>query len=311
MIATDGDTTVHASMPADVTDEGSVTVAPRSLLPLLHGRKADQVRLSLDSGSLLVSGLTRRPYRITPFLGALAAPAAPQPEAQTLDLSALPVAVAAVRHACARDTGVAHLSASGGTLTLATTDSYRLAVARLSAPVPDFSEVVSLSALDTVTKRPVQWMAPLTASRLLAFTGQDIAWTTRPLGLSFPRLEAVIDTRPDSGVDVDPVVALAHLQRLASVDASGEHPVHITLDEDVLSCVVTTPTGSGSEDIPVSGSSLSSLDVHVRRSYFLDSLAAHGRADVRLAHAGGLQPIFLTSTSAGLDLLTVVMPVRP
>lgn len=311
VIATDGDTTVHASLAANITDEGSVTVAPRSLLPLLQGRKADQVRLSVESGNLLVSGLTRRPYRFTPFLGALAAPAAPQAGDTALNLSALPTAVAAVRHACARDTGIAQISASNGTLTLATTDSYRLAVARIQAPVADFSEVVSLAALDTVTKRPVHWMAPLTQSRLLAFTGEDIAWTTRPLGLAFPRLDAVVDARPDTGVNVDPVSALAHLQRLSSVDPSGEHPVHITVDEDMLSCVVTTPTGSGSEDVPVTGAGLSGFDVHVRRSYFVDSLAAHGRADVRLTHAGGLQPIFLTSTHAGLELLTVVMPVRP
>ena len=325
--ATDLEVDAEISIPIQIETPGRVLLPGRLLSQLVARFPDAPVEISADSERVEITcgraTFHVRGMQVEDF-PTLAAPAEDAAQG-VLKADAFARLVSQVARAASSDdgrpvlTGV-QLDASGGTLTAAATDSYRLAVRSVA-----FDEAVEGLAL--VPARSLQEAAKAAGEvggsvtivleeGQVSFLFGDRRLTTKLIEGSFPNYRALLPDAHETSVVVDRTGLSEALQRVAIV-AMGQANTPVTLhfgDGSVDLQATNQEMGDAAEALPaeIDGEGLS---ISFNPAFLLAGLEATGTGQIRIELRDGLKPAVLKpvadSDDERIDDLTyLLMPMR-
>ena len=309
LTGSDGELTIRVALPITPESDGGSLVQPRPLSQWLQ-TVGDVVLAVFDDGSgdLVVTAPGAAPYRFRTVAATFPQTPRLTGKPQTVDLTHLPQALAAVRAAVDRDHKVVQLVSAGSQLRINATDSYRLCQAVLDgAGFGDFSGMVPLAILDQISP-DTDTVVVDTAGRMIEWRSAHITYTARLAAVAFPAVDSVLSVLPEHKVALPTAALRTALGRLATI--VDQEPLRCQLTHDTVTLsVASSPLGSGSESIPLAAGPSIPFEFGVNLTYLAEALANQGDGPVTLSYSGATQALFFVSTGA-VSVTAAVMPVR-
>jgi DNA polymerase-3 subunit beta len=243
----------RVQVSADVSDPGRALVSGRLLAEIARSLPAQPVEISSDAGKVLLTcGSARFTLLTMPVEDYPALPAMPHVSGR-IDSSAFASAVAQVVVAAGRDdtlpvlTGVL-VEINGPSITMWTTDRYRLAVRELAwtpedaslsttALVPARTQADTAKSLTAGSEVLVALATGGTGEGMAGFEGVNSrgSWrtTTRLLDGEFPKVKSLFPAETPTVARIDKAAFVEALRRVALV-AERNTPVRLTFEEGEL-----------------------------------------------------------------------------
>jgi DNA polymerase III subunit beta len=331
--AADGKLTCRATdleVSAEITIPVQIDQPGRALLP---GRLLSQLVARFPDAPVTVSG---EPDRVEITCGratfhvrgmqvddfpTLAGPGDDAPQG-VMKADAFSRLVAQVARAASTDegrpvlTGV-NLDATGGRLTAAATDSYRLAVRSVGwEDAVEGTALVPARSLQEAAKAAGEVGGAVTVvleEGQVSFLFGDRRLTTKLIEGSFPNVATLLPDSHDTSVVVERTPLVEALQRV-SIVAMGQAntPVSLTFGDGSVDLQATNEEmGDAAESLPaqIDGDGLS---ISFNPSFLLAGLEATGTERIRVELRDGLKPAVLRpeDDEPGDDLLYLLMPMR-
>jgi DNA polymerase III subunit beta len=338
----DYDVSAQATVPVTTEEEGSVLVSGRLLAEISRSLPARPVQITSESGKAVLScGSATFTLLTMPEEEYPALPEMP-PAAGTVGSDAFASAVSQSATAAGREdtlpalTGV-RAEIEGDTLTLISTDRYRLAVRELrwTPARPDLSAAVLVPARALAeTARALTSGAEVaialalpgegdSADRdagigaaggdgMIGFEGGGRRATTRLLGGEFPRHQALLPSHVNSTAEMSTSVLAEAVKRVALV-AERNTAVRLAFTPGQL--VLEAGTGEEAQAIEVLEAAYDSdeLSIAFNPQYLLDGLAAIDSDTVRMSFTEPGKPALITGKPAPdgqPDYRYLLMPIR-
>jgi DNA polymerase III subunit beta len=324
--ATDLEVAAEISLPVQIDEPGRVLLPGRLLsqlvakfpdAPVELSGEPDRVEISCGRATFHVRGMPVEDF-----------PSLPEPAEDAaqgvVKADAFARLVAQVARAASTDearpvlTGV-NLEATGGALTAAATDSYRLAVRSLAWDEGvEGTALVPARALQEAAKAASEAGGSLTIALeegQVSFLFGDRRLTTRLIEGSFPNYRALLPDAHETSVVVDRAALVEALQRVAVV-AMGQAntPVSLTFGDGTVDLQAgTQEIGDAAEALPaeIDGEGLT---IAFNPAFVLAGLEATGTERIRIELRDGLKPAVLRPHADGDepvdDLTYLLMPMR-
>ena len=308
----DYEVSARVEVPADIAEPGVALVSGRLLADISRSLPARPVEVSTDAAKVaLTCGSSRFSLLTLPVEDYPALPEMPGASG-SLRGDAFAEAVAQVSIAAGRDdtlpvlTGV-RLEIEDGTITMAATDRYRLAVRELTwspeqsglsavALVPARTLSDTAKALAGADKVTVALAGGATGDGLVGFEGSGRRTTTRLLDGEFPKYKSLLPTESSSVATVDTGALIESVRRVALV-AERNTPIRLSFTGGQ----VTLEAGSGEEaqaseslEATLTGDDIS---IAFNPTYLLDGLTAIDQPVVELAFTQASKPVVLSGSS--------------
>jgi DNA polymerase III subunit beta len=329
----DYDVSAQATVPlTTVTEEGSALVSGRLLAEISRSLPAKPVQITADSGrAVLTCGSATFNLLTMPEDEYPALPEMP-PAAGSVGSDAFATAVSQSAIAAGRDdtlpalTGV-RIEIEGDTLTLISTDRYRLAVRELrwnpqrqeqSAAVLVPARALSETARALTAGAEVSIALALPGEDgqggdgMIGFEGAGRRTTTRLLGGEFPRYQALLPTNLLTTAELSAGSLAEAVKRVALV-AERNTAVRLTFSTGQL--VLEAGTGDEAQAQEVLEASFDGEDLSIafNPQYLLDGLAAIDSDTARISFTEAGKPALITG-KPGPDGVTdyryLLMPIR-
>jgi DNA polymerase-3 subunit beta len=325
----DYDVSAQASIPVATEAEGTVLVSGRLLTEITRSLPARPVQISADgSRATLTCGSTTFTLLTMPVEDYPSLPEMP-PAAGSVGSDAFATAVGQSATAAGRDdtlpalTGV-RIEIDDDTLTLVSTDRYRLAIRKLrwTPARPELSAAVLIPARALAdTARALTTGAEVSIA--LALPGEDGAGegmigfegggrrtTTRLLGGDFPAYQTLLPTTADSVAELATAPFAEAVKRVALV---AERNTAVLLSFSAGQLVLEAGTGDEAQALEVLDAALEGNDIQIafNPAYLLDGLAALDSDSVRMSFTEPSKPALITgkpSPDAEPDYRYLVMP---
>jgi DNA polymerase-3 subunit beta len=328
----DYDVSAQATIPVAAEEEGTALVSGRLLAEITRSLPPRPVQLSSDGArATLTCGsatftLLEMPADDYPTL-----PEMP-PAAGSIGSDAFASAVSQSVTAAGRDdtlpalTGV-RMEIEGDTVTLVSTDRYRLAIRELrwTPARPDLSTSVLVPARALAdTARALTAGAEVSIALalpgepggggegMIGFEGTGRRTTTRLLGGEFPRYQALLPTHSNSVAEL-PAGGFAEAVKRVALVAERNTAVRLAFS----SGQVVLEAGSGDEaqavEVLEAGFDGDDIQIAFNPQYLLDGLAAIESDTIRMAFTESGKPALITgkpSPDAEPDYRYLLMPIR-
>jgi DNA polymerase III subunit beta len=329
----DYDVSAQATIPVTTEEEGSALVSGRLLAEISRSLPAKPVRITSEGGKAVLScGSATFTLLTMPEEEYPALPEMP-PAAGTVGSDAFASAVSQSATAAGRDdtlpalTGV-RIEIEGDTLTLISTDRYRLAVRELrwTPAQPDLSAAVLVPARALAeTARALTSGAevaialalpgegdPAGGDGMIGFEGGGRRATTRLLGGEFPRHQALLPSHVNSTAEMSTSLLAEAVKRVALV-AERNTAVRLAFTPGQL--VLEAGTGEEAQAVEVLEAAYDSdeLSIAFNPQYLLDGLTAIDSDTVRLSFTEPGKPALITgkpSQDGPPDYRYLLMPIR-
>jgi DNA polymerase III subunit beta len=328
----DYDVSAQARVPVEAEEEGEALVSGRLLAEITRSLPArpgeittDGARATLTCGSATFTLLTM-PTEDYPSL-----PEMPPP-AGSIGSDAFASAVSQSATAAGRDdtlpalTGV-RIEIAGETLTLVSTDRYRLAVRELrwTPARPDLSAAVLVPARALAdTARALTAGAEVsialalpgedggTGEGMIGFEGGGRRTTTRLLGGDFPRYESLLPKQVNAVAELATAPFAEAVKRVALV---AERNTAVRLSFSAGQLVLEAGTGDEAQAEEVIDASFEGDDIQIafNPQYLLDGLTALDSDIARISFTESGKPALLTgkpATDEQPDFRYLLMPIR-
>lgn len=314
--STDGVTSVRHVVPANVEEEGATVLSGRLLANAAKGLPDEAVTFESDGPVTRVSCAKSRLV-----LNALDPRDFPEfPEVEPDQSVTLPLAVAQdmvskVRRSTSRDASRPTLAgvmvdADGGVVTMAATDSYRLAVCRAACEDVRFSALVDGATLGEAVGMASGDVTVGASESQVTVSFGGTTFVTRRIEGRFPKWEALLPRESATEVAVD-ADELAAAVRRVSVVAQSNPSVRLsavrTLIGEVELHAVSQDRGESTEAVPaeVEGED---VVIHLNNRYLTDGVG-HMSGEVTLRLNGPERPVVI-ETHDVVDFTYLLMPVR-
>ncbi len=331
----DYDVSAQATIPVIAEEEGSALVSGRLLSEISRSLPARPVQITSEGGKAVLScGSATFTLLTMPEEEYPALPEMP-PAAGTVGSDAFASAVSQSATAAGRDdtlpalTGV-RIEIEGDTLTLISTDRYRLAVRELrwTPARPDLSAAVLVPARALAeTARALTSGAEVAIALALPGDGTDGAGgdgmigfegggrqaTTRLLGGEFPRHQALLPSHASYTAELATPLLAESVKRVALV-AERNTAVRLAFTPGQL--VLEAGTGDEAQAVEVLEASFDGddeLSIAFNPQYLLDGLAAIDSDTVRMSFTEPGKPVLITGKPAPdgqPDYRYLLMPIR-
>jgi DNA polymerase III subunit beta len=328
----DYDVSAQARVPVSAAEEGVALVSGRLLAEITRSLPArpvdissDGARTTLTCGSATFSLLTM-PAEDYPTLPEMPAPAG------TIGSDAFASAVGQSAAAAGRDdtlpalTGV-RIEIEGDTLTLVSTDRYRLAIRELrwSPSRPDLSASVLVPARALAdTARALTAGAEVSIALalpgeegaggegMIGFEGAGRRTTTRLLGGDFPRYQALLPSHVNAVAELAAGPFAEAVKRVALV---AERNTAVRLSFSAGQLVLEAGTGDEAQAVEVLEAGYEGDDIQIafNPQYLLDGLTAIDSDVARIAFTEPGKPALITGKPAPdeqPDYRYLLMPIR-
>jgi DNA polymerase III subunit beta len=330
----DYDVSAQATVPVITEEEGSALVSGRLLAEISRSLPGRPVQIASEGGkAVLTCGSATFTLLTMPEEEYPALPEMP-PAAGTVGSDAFASAVSQSATAAGRDdtlpalTGV-RIEIEGDTLTLISTDRYRLAVRELrwTPARPDLSAAVLVPARALAeTARSLTSGAEVAIALALPGEGTDGAGdgmigfegggrqaTTRLLGGEFPRHQALLPSHANYTAELATPLLAEAVKRVALV-AERNTAVRLAFTPGQL--VLEAGTGDEAQAVEVLEASFDGddeLSIAFNPQYLLDGLTAIDSDTVRISFTEAGKPALITgkpSPDGQTDYRYLLMPIR-
>jgi DNA polymerase III subunit beta len=331
----DYDVSAQATIPVITEEEGSALVSGRLLAEISRSLPGRPVQIASEGGkAVLTCGSATFTLLTMPEEEYPALPEMP-PAAGTVGSDAFASAVSQSATAAGRDdtlpalTGV-RIEIEGDTLTLISTDRYRLAVRELrwTPARPDLSAAVLVPARALAeTARSLTSGAEVAIALALPGDGTDGAGgdgmigfegggrqaTTRLLGGEFPRHQALLPSHANYTAELATPLLAEAVKRVALV-AERNTAVRLAFTPGQL--VLEAGTGDEAQAVEVLEASFDGddeLSIAFNPQYLLDGLTAIDSDTVRISFTEAGKPALITgkpSPDGQTDYRYLLMPIR-
>jgi DNA polymerase III subunit beta len=328
----DYDVSAQARVPVTTEESGSVLVSGRLLAEISRSLPARPVQVSSDGGrAVLTCGSATFNLLTMPEDEYPALPEMP-PAAGTVGSDAFANAVSQSATAAGRDdtlpalTGV-RIEIEGDTLTLISTDRYRLAVRELrwSPARPDLSAAVLVPARALAeTARSLTAGAEVSIALalpgddgpggdgMIGFEGAGRRTTTRLLGGEFPRYQALLPSSLKATAELSTSV-LAEAVKRVSLVAERNTAVHLAFTAGQLVLEAGSGDDAQAEEIIEASYEGDELSIAFNPQYLLDGLSALDSDTVRISFTEPGKPALITGKpgpDGQGDYRYLLMPIR-
>jgi DNA polymerase III subunit beta len=330
----DYDVSAQATVPVTTEEEGSALVSGRLLAEISRSLPARPVQIASEGGKAVLScGSATFTLLTMPEEEYPALPEMP-PAAGSVGSDAFASAVSQSATAAGRDdtlpalTGV-RIEIEGDTLTLISTDRYRLAVRELrwTPARPDLSAAVLVPARALAeTARSLTSGAEVSIALalpgegdgaggdgMIGFEGGGRQTTTRLLGGEFPRYQALLPTHATAVAELSTPLLTEAVKRVALV-AERNTAVRLAFTSGQL--VLEAGTGEEAQAVEVleAGYEGDDLAIAFNPQYLLDGLSAIDSDTARMSFTEPGKPALITGKPAPdgqPDYRYLLMPIRP
>jgi DNA polymerase-3 subunit beta len=326
----DYEVSAQMTMDIDADEAGTALVSGRLLAEISRSLPAHPVEITTDGAKVtLKCGTAKFTLLTMPVEDYPSLPAMP-PAAGMVGSDEFAAAVSQVAIAAGRDdtlpmlTGV-RLEIEGETVTLASTDRYRLAVRQLKwkPEQPDFSAVALVPA-KTLSDTAKSLTSGAEVSIALAsggsgsgegmigFDGGGRRTTTRLLDAEFVKYQSLWPKETSAIAEVETGPFAEAVKRVGLV-AEKNTPVRLSFRQGEV--VLEAGSGDDAQAVEVLGASLEGQDIDVAFNphFLLDGLSAIGSDVARLAMTTSTKPAVMTGKPANdtdPDYRYLIMPIR-
>jgi DNA polymerase-3 subunit beta len=326
----DYEVSAQMTMDIDADEAGTALVSGRLLAEISRSLPAQPVEITTDGAKVtLKCGTTKFTLPTMPVEDYPSLPAMP-PAAGMVGSDEFAAAVSQVAIAAGRDdtlpmlTGV-RLEIEGETVTLASTDRYRLAVRQLrwKPEQPDFSAVALVPAktlsdtaksLTSGAEVSIALAAGGSGSGegMIGFDGGGRRTTTRLLDAEFVKYQSLWPKETSAVAEIETGPFAEAVKRVGLV-AEKNTPVRLSFRQGEV--VLEAGSGDDAQAVEVLGASLEGQDIDVAFNphFLLDGLSAIGSDVARLAMTTSTKPAVMTGKPASdedPDYRYLIMPIR-
>jgi DNA polymerase-3 subunit beta len=325
----DYEVSARMTMDIDADEPGTALVSGRLLAEISRSLPAQPVEIGADGAKVtLKCGTAKFTLLTMPVEDYPSLPAMP-PAAGTIGSDEFAAAVSQVALAAGRDdtlpmlTGV-RVEIEGDTVTLASTDRYRLAVRTLSwkPEQPDISAVALVPAktlsdtAKSLTSGAEVSIALASGSGggegMIGFEGGGRRTTTRLLDAEFVKYQSLWPKETSSVAEIETAPFAEAVKRVGLV-AEKNTPVRLSFRQGEV--VLEAGSGDDAQAVEVLGASLEGQDIDVafNPGFLLDGLSAIGSDVARLAMTTSTKPAVMTGKPADEsdpDYRYLIMPIR-
>ena len=328
----DYDVSAQATVPVSTEEGGDLLVSGRLLAEITRSLPARPVEISSDGArATLTCGSATFTLLTMPSEDYPSLPAMP-PAAGSIGSDAFASAVNQSATAAGRDdtlpalTGV-RIEIDGDTLTLVSTDRYRLAVRELrwNPARPDMSAAVLVPARALAeTARALTAGAEVSIALalpgeegaggegMIGFEGAGRRTTTRLLGGDFPRYQSLLPNQVNSVAELATAPFAEAVKRVALV---AERNTAVRLSFSPGQLVLEAGTGDEAQAVEVIEASFEGDDIQIafNPQYLLDGLTALDSDVARIAFTESGKPALITGKPAPdeqPDYRYLLMPIR-
>ncbi|MGD0373643.1 MAG: DNA polymerase III subunit beta [Streptosporangiaceae bacterium] len=328
----DYDVSAQATVPVTTEEPGSALVSGRLLAEISRSLPSRPVQITSDAGrAVLTCGSSTFTLLTMPEEEYPALPEMP-PAAGSVGSDAFASAVSQSATAAGRDdtlpalTGV-RIEIEGETLTLISTDRYRLAVRELrwSPARPGLSAAVLVPAralaetarsLTSGAEVSIALALPGEAGTggdgMIGFEGAGRRTTTRLLGGEFPRYQALLPTELTATAELPTAVLAEAVKRVALV-AERNTAVRLAFSAGQLLLEAGTGDEAQAEEVLEAGYEGDDLSIAFNPQYLLDGLSALDSDTVRVSFTQPGKPALITGKpgpDGHSDYRYLLMPIR-
>jgi DNA polymerase-3 subunit beta len=330
----DYDVSAQATVPVTTSEEGSALVSGRLLAEISRSLPARPVQIVAEAGrAVLTCGSATFNLLTMPEDEYPALPAMP-PAAGVIGSDTFATAVSQSAIAAGRDdtlpalTGV-RIEIEGDTLTLISTDRYRLAVRELrwtperpgeSAAVLVPARALSETARALTTGAEVSIALALPGADgagqggdgMIGFEGAGRRTTSRLLGGEFPRYQGLLPTSQRSVAELS-ASALAEAVKRVALVAERNTAVRLAFSTGQLLLEAGTGDEAQAEEALEASFEGDDLAIAFNPQYLLDGLAAIDSDTVRIAFTDPGKPALITGKpgpDGHADYRYLLMPIR-
>ena len=317
--ATDMELSLRATLPAQLEGDGSIVLPGKTLADIARLLPADDVSIEhkpAESVVHIVSGTasyTLNTYNPEDF------PRLPELDAVTtfaVEREPLLETIGRVARAASRDesrpvlTGIL-VQFTGGTLVMAATDSYRLAVKQtsLEGTVPELEAIVPARALQELARIATSGdeVEVGVHENQVIFATSGVWLTTRRIDGQFPNYKQLLPETFEYELTV-PRLELLDVVRRASVMIQRSTPLQIRFAEGELTVIARThEVGESKESMPIAFTG-DTLEMGFNADFLRDGLESLEGDDVRVKLISPLRPAVIQGE--GDDFTYLVMPIR-
>lgn len=319
LAATDMELSLRASISAQIEGDGAIVLPGKTLVDIARLLPGDEVTIEHRPAESVVhvtagtASYTLNTYNPEDF------PRLPELEAVStfsVERESLLETIQRVARAASRDesrpvlTGVL-VQFGGGKLTMAATDSYRLAVKEtsFSGAVPDLEAIVpgrALQELARVAGSGDEVEIGVQENQVL-FSTDGIWLTTRRIDGQFPNYRQLLPEAFEHELTL-PRVELLEVIRRASVMIQRATPLQLRFAEGELTVIARThEVGESQESMPVAYTG-ELLEIGFNADFLRDGLELLDSDDVRVKLISPLRPAVIQGD--GDDFTYLVMPIR-
>ncbi|QBI51830.1 DNA polymerase III subunit beta [Streptomonospora litoralis] len=325
----DYEVSAQVSVDIDVEESGTTLVSGRLLAEITRNLPPQIVEISTDGAKVVVScGSAKFTLLTLPVEDYPSLPAMPELTG-SVGSDAFAAAVGQVAVAAGRDdtlpmlTGV-RVEIEGDTVTLASTDRYRLAVREIAwkPENPDVSAVALVPAktlADTAKSLTGGAEVSIALSNadngegMIGFEGGGRRTTTRLLDGEFPKYRALLPDSFNSVAEIQRSEFIEAVKRVSLV-AERNTPLRLSFSED--RAVLEAGTGDEAQAVEALDASLDGDEIEIafNSAFLLDGLSAIDSDVARLQFTTSTKPAIITGKPADEDATAdyryLIMPVR-
>jgi DNA polymerase III subunit beta len=327
----DYDVSAQATVPVSTERAGSALVSGRLLAEISRSLPAKPVHISVDDGrAVLTCGSATFTLLTMPEDEYPALPEMP-PAAGSVGSDAFATAVSQSVSAAGRDdtlpalTGV-RMEFEAETITLVSTDRYRLAVrelrwnpavAKLSAAVLVPAKALSDTARALTNGAEVSIALALPGTEgggdgMIGFEGAGRRTTTRLLGGEFPRIQALLPTSVSAAAQLPTSVLSESVKRVALV-AERNTAVRLAFSSGQLMLEAGSGDDAQAEEVIEAEFEGDDLSIAFNPQFLLDGLTAIDSDTVRISFTEPNKPALLTGKpgpDGAPEFRYLLMPIR-
>jgi DNA polymerase-3 subunit beta len=323
--AFDYEVSAQVTTDIDVEEPGTALVSGRLLAEISRSLPAHPVEVTTDGAKVMVTcGSARFTLLTMPVEDYPSLPAMP-PAAGSVGSDEFAAAVGQVAIAAGRDdtipmlTGV-RVEIEGETVTLASTDRYRLAVRELhwKPEHPDFSAVALVPAktlADTAKSLTsgAEVSIALGGEGMIGFAGGGHRTTSRLLDGDFVKYRSLLPSEYAGLAEVQTSAFIEAVKRVSLV-AERNTPVRLSFSQGEV--VLEAGTGDEAQAVEALEATLEGEDINIafNPGFLLDGLSAIGSDIARLSFTTPTKPAVLTGKppeeGANPNYRYLIMPVR-
>lgn len=325
----DYEVSAQVSVDIEIEEPGQTLVSGRLLAEITRNLPPQTVEISTDGPKVVVScGSAKFTLNTMPVEDYPSLPEMPGVSG-TIGSDAFAAAVSQVAVAAGRDdtlpmlTGI-RVEIEGETITLASTDRYRLAVRELNwkPENPDLSAVALVPAktlhdtaksLTSGAEVSIALSGSETGEGMMGFEGGGRRTTTRLLDGEFPKYRALLPDTFNTVAEVSRSEFVEAVKRVSLV-AERNTPLRLAFSQGAL--VLEAGTGEDAQAVETLEADLDGEDIQIafNSGFLLDGLGAIGTDVARLHFTTSTKPAILTGKpaeeGASPEYRYLIMPVR-